>query len=54
LWVVFDEIPESKTGYLVVYDPREQIFGLALKPYSKKLGSVLGFYGNFKETIESM
>ena len=54
LWVVLDEQSGCDKGFFVVYDPRAELFGLAGKPQGKRLGTFLGFYGNLRETLESM
>jgi hypothetical protein len=56
-WVVFDEQPDDKEqGYQIVFDPREQEFGIATRTsvQSKKLGCVLGLYGAFLDAVNSM
>lgn len=56
LWAVWDECPSTNDGHLVVYDPREERFGLATKPdYQHKHGSFLGFYGSeLGDALESL
>jgi hypothetical protein len=54
LWVILDELPQSKDGYLIVYDPRRNLFGLATKSDGKSDGTFIGYYGNLRETLEGM
>jgi hypothetical protein len=56
LWIVLDECPKDDTsGYLIVYDEVTQLFGLATKTsYVSKLGYLVGLYGSFTDTLESM
>lgn len=55
VWVVLDEIPdEPSSGYLVVFNPSSQKFGLGLKPHQDKPGTFLGTYGTFLETLAGM
>ncbi|HYE73908.1 MAG TPA: hypothetical protein VEF04_11280 [Blastocatellia bacterium] len=56
LWVVYDEHPlDPSHGYLVVYDPRSDRYGLARKPKGRKYGSFLGFSGStLGEAVRSM
>ena len=52
LWLVLEEDPETKSGYMIVFDDREGDFGLATHGTD---GDVfLGFYGSFLETLEGM
>lgn len=56
-WIVLDEIPNSKTdGYMICYSEDRKLFGLALKEsnYSDKMGSMIGFYGDFMTTLKGM
>lgn len=52
LWIVWDG--SYKDGYIVVYDPRKELFGLAIKSESNKYGSFIGFYGSFVESFRSI
>ena len=52
LWVVLDEAPGEDDGYWIVFDDRERVFGLALGPVEG--GVLVGFYGTFWETLQSM
>jgi hypothetical protein len=54
LWAVADELPGSPDGYLVVYDPSEDEFGLASKPHPGATGTIVGWYGSLRETLEGM
>lgn len=54
LWIVLDEVPNTDKGYLVVYCPRRQMYGLALKRSSKRRPALVGFYGSLKDTLEGM
>jgi len=48
LWLVLEEHPDTKQGYEIVYHVEADIFGLVL------CGGVVGYYGNFRETLEAM
>lgn len=52
LWLVFEEWPDKKGGYQIVYDEAENIFGLACD--GKREDVVIGFYGSFSETLAGM
>lgn len=54
LWVVFDERPGSEEGYLVVFCPRHDSYGLATKRSGSRWGSFVGFHGDLQKTLESM
>lgn len=55
-WLVYDEEPTSSVdGYVIVFDPARETFGLAVKsrdPNSKF--TFIGLYGTFKQTLEGM
>ena len=53
LWLVLEEIPESKSGYKVIFDEESGMFGLATS--GRRANDVfIGFYGTFLETLEGM
>ena len=51
-WLVFEEGPGPGEGYMVVYDEELQEFGLAVQGTADPV--VIGFYGGFVETLNSM
>jgi hypothetical protein len=54
---VLDECPsELEQGYLVIYDVRENMFGLATKTTisDKGLGFMVGLYGSFVDALNAM
>jgi hypothetical protein len=56
-WLVLDEQPEDlKNGYQVVYDEREDLFGLATKTATKnnEVGLLVGLYGSFVDALDNM
>jgi hypothetical protein len=56
-WIVLDEQPgDLQKGYLVVYDEREDMFGLATKTTveSKDTGYLIGLYGSFIDALDNM
>lgn len=56
-WLVLDEQPgDMKNGYQVVYDEREDLFGLATKTatQNKEVGLLVGLYGSFVDTLHNM
>jgi hypothetical protein len=52
LWIVLEESPSEKNGYLIVFDDQQRDFGLAL--WDGDTPVLLGFYGNFLDTLEAM
>ena len=55
LLAVFDERPGTADGYLIVFDPRRGLCGLATKPQGRRQGTFIGFYGStVGEAIQSM
>ena len=52
LWIVLREPPETKGGYLVVFDEARGTFGLAVE--RGLLPVFLGWYGSFTETLTGM
>ena len=54
LWLVLEEVPETKGGYKVVFDERRGKFGLATADSSNELDTYLGAYGLFLTALESM
>jgi hypothetical protein len=48
LWLVLEEHPDTKNGYDIVYREKTDMFGLALSK------GVVGYYGNFLQTLEAM
>jgi hypothetical protein len=56
-WLVLDEQPgDLEKGYQVIYDEREDMFGLATKTtvVSKEAGYLVGLYGSFVDTLNNM
>lgn len=55
-WLVLDEQPgDLKNGYQVVYDEREDFFGLATKTAAQKeVGLLVGLYGSFVDALNNM
>jgi len=55
LWAVFDERPGEPDGFLIVFDPRQSMYGLATKPRGRRHGRFRGFSGRtIGEAIQSM
>lgn len=52
LWTVFEE-REDKNGYKIFFDEEANEFGLALQSDGVEL-IVIGYYGNFLETVYSL
>lgn len=52
LWVVLEEVPGSKDGYLIVFDERKGAFGLA--DWTNDTVVFLGYHGTFLETLDGM
>lgn len=56
-WLVLDEQPgDLKNGYQIVYDEREDSFGLATKTaaQSKEVGLLVGLYHSFVDALNNM
>jgi hypothetical protein len=53
LWLVLEEIPESNSGYKIVFDEASGTFGLAISG-AQDNDVFIGFYGTFLETLEGM
>ncbi len=52
LWLVLEEDPETRNGYMIVFGEDEKMFGLAIQLI--KTETFLGLYGSFIETLECM
>ena len=53
LWDILEEDPEKRDGYMVVYDEKEKLYGIAIHSVLKEL-IALEFYKSFLEAFESM
>jgi hypothetical protein len=56
-WLVSDELPDdAEEGYQVVYDEREDMFGLVTKTTNenKNIGYLVGLYGSFTDALKAM
>jgi len=54
LWLVLEEVPDTRDGYKIVYDDRTGMFGLACRGFSGR-DVYLGAYGNnFFEAFDAM
>jgi hypothetical protein len=52
LWIVLEEMPGTRDGYLIVFDERQRMFGLAI--WDGDTPVFLGFYGSFLNTLQGM
>ena len=52
LWIVLEERPGSPEGYLIVFDDRRRVFGLA--DWDGITPVFLGFYGTFLNALQGM
>ncbi len=52
LWLVFEEDPNIREGYKVIFSEVDKEFGLAVA--GKKEPVLIGIYGGFVETLNSM
>jgi hypothetical protein len=52
LWIVLEETPGSRDGYLIVYDETKRVFGLAA--WDGETPVFLGFHGTFLNTLNGM
>ncbi|OFX87849.1 MAG: hypothetical protein A2W99_16165 [Bacteroidetes bacterium GWF2_33_16] len=52
LWTVLEET-EDGNGYKIVYDPKDNLFGLGMKSNKDEL-IFIGYYGTFVETLKGM
>jgi len=53
MWLVLEEHPDTHTGYRIVFDEREQQFGLAIEGKNGR-DIWLGYYGNFIQAFDGM
>jgi len=52
MWLVLEETPGQKSGYLVVYDERKKDFGLAV--WDGDTAVHIGYHGSFLDTLKGM
>jgi hypothetical protein len=52
LWIVLEETPGKKDGYLIAFDERTRKFGLA--DWGGDVPVFLGYHGSFMDTLEGM
>ncbi len=52
LWIVFEETPGQKDGYLIAFDEQKRQFGLAA--WNGDAPVFLGYHGSFIDTFEGM
>jgi hypothetical protein len=52
LWIVLEETPGTKDGYLIVFDEARRVFGLA--DWEGDTPVFLGFHGSFLNTLQGM
>jgi hypothetical protein len=52
LWIVLEETPGRRDGYLIVFDETQRVFGLA--DWDGETPVFLGFHGTFLNTLEGM
>jgi|SRR5258708_4822342 hypothetical protein len=52
LWIVLEERPDKRDGYLIVFDETQRVFGLA--DWDGETPVFLGFHGTFLNTLEGM
>ncbi len=54
-WLVFEDYPETRIGYKIIYDENEGMFGLASPSTSKDEYPIfIGYYGDFIDAYMSM
>lgn len=52
LWIVLEEKPGTRDGYLIVFDERRGVFGLG--DWNGDTPVFLGFHGTFLNALQSM
>jgi hypothetical protein len=52
MWLVFEEYPEDRSGYKIVYGEKVGMFGLAGPGTQRDV--FIGYYGTFLETYHAM
>jgi hypothetical protein len=52
LWIVLEETPGRRDGYLIVFDERRRMFGLP--DWDGEAPVFLGYYGTFLNTLQGM
>jgi hypothetical protein len=53
MYVVLKEHPDSEEGYQIVYDPKENMFGLSIQGKGRDR-VFLGYDGTFLESLQGM
>lgn len=53
LWLVLEEIPETRDGYKIVFSAERGVFGLAVPGFTRR-DVLIGYYGTFLETYDAM
>ena len=54
LWLVLEEVPDTKSGYKIVFDENREEFGLAIGDSRTGRDTFIGYYGGFLETLDGM
>lgn len=54
LWLNFEEDPDTKAGYKIVFDEGTGRFGLAADDSRTSESIFLGYHGSFLETLKGM
>jgi hypothetical protein len=52
LWIVLEETPDCRNGYLIVFDETQRAFGLAV--WDGETPVFLGFHGTSVDTLQGM
>jgi len=52
LWIVLEECPGTKDGYVIVFDEQQHVFGLA--NWDGDTPVFIGHYGTFMNTLQGM
>lgn len=52
LWIVLEETPDERDGYLIVFDESRRTFGLA--DWDGDVPVFLGYHGSFLNTLQGM
>jgi hypothetical protein len=52
LWIVLEESPGKRDGYLIVFDERQRMFGLAC--WDGDTPVFVGYHGTFLNTLQGM
>jgi hypothetical protein len=51
-WIVLEEMPGTRDGYVIIFYEEQGVFGLAI--WDEITPVLVGFYGSFLDTLQAM